>query len=148
MQFSVESPVTGLPLEVPARIRARPAPGAELCTLIEPGRNDAQIVVFERLEMPLRDLRLPRNSLEGETSTLAGAPQHLTEGVALVLDRACDLGPPVFRSGGAYGSHGRHVFSTYVRALTAHTRGNCYSSIEISSQDKSSRNSVGRLIDS
>jgi hypothetical protein len=58
--------------------------------LVEARRNRRQIVAFERLEMPLRDLRLSGNSLERETSQFAGAPEPLTKAVA------------------AYGSHRRY----------------------------------------
>jgi hypothetical protein len=63
------------------RLSVRP----QLCSLVEAGRNNSEIVVLERLEMPPRDLRLPRDSLERETSKLAGTPEHLTEAVACCL---------------------------------------------------------------
>ena len=87
------------------RLGVRP----QLCSLIEAGRNNSEIVVLERLEMPLWDLRLARDSLERQPAKLAGAPEHLTETVACVPTRARDLNTPgPCEVGVLTGSHGRH----------------------------------------
>jgi hypothetical protein len=82
----------------------------QLRPLVETGGHRREVVVFERLEVPLRDLRLARDSLERKAAQLTSAPEHFTEAVTAAPTRARELSTPVFRSGGAYGSHGRHCF--------------------------------------
>ena len=53
--------------------------GANLGALIKSARRCRQVVVFERLEMPSRDLGLLRDLLERETAALTRTSEKLTK---------------------------------------------------------------------
>src|SRR5262245_32779199 len=66
------------------RLRVR----AYLSALVEGGGQKGEIVLFERFEMPLRKLGLPRNLLERQPPTFTSASQQLTNARRLTLIRS------------------------------------------------------------